>query len=216
MKKSDEISEICKALAQAKLEMKSALKDSKNPYFGSEYADYDSLLEAITTALSKYGVVVLQEVTSTEKTVSATTFIGHESGQWFQFDPLSMPLTKADAQAYGSASTYALRYSLRGALGIKAGGDDDAEGNMDRPVKANSAQSKTVLAGPMDRVSLLEVDLMKTIFEKLNDKTLQAKFLKNLKIDQLTKMSKNEYEVAITWLNGKFSDQEKKANSPGN
>jgi len=197
MKKSDEINEICKALAQAKLEMKSAITDSKNTFFKSSYADYDSMQRAITTAMSNHGIVVLQEVTSTEKSVSATTFIGHASGQWFEFDPFCIPLMKNDPQETGKSATYALRYSLRGALGIQAGGDDDAE-------------------GPMDRVSLLEVDLMKTIFEKLNDKTLQAKFLKNLKIDELSKMSKNEYEVAITWLNGKFSDQEKKANSPGN
>jgi hypothetical protein len=52
-----------------------------------------------------------------------TVFI-HESGEIFSAGKLHVPATKHDAQGYGSALTYARRYSLMAACGIAPEDDD--------------------------------------------------------------------------------------------
>jgi hypothetical protein len=67
--------------------------------------------------------------------VSVTTRLLHSSGQWIQFEPLSVPMSKADAHGVGSATTYARRYALGAALGLVAE-DDDANHATQQPAKA--------------------------------------------------------------------------------
>jgi hypothetical protein len=75
--------------------------------------------------LGDNGLVVLQDVTLGEHGVSVTTRLVHVSGQWVEFGPLTVPLTKRDAQGVGSATSYGRRYALLAALGIVAEEDDD-------------------------------------------------------------------------------------------
>ncbi|MCT2882993.1 ERF family protein, partial [Lentilactobacillus buchneri] len=42
-----------------------------------------------------------------------------------QFDPLNVPVGKNDAQAFGSAETYARRYTLSAVFGVTSDVDDD-------------------------------------------------------------------------------------------
>ena len=60
-----------------------------------------------------------------------TTFI-HESGETFSAGKLHVPASKHDAQGYGSALTYARRYSLMAACGI-APEDDDGNAATSAP-----------------------------------------------------------------------------------
>ncbi len=55
-----------------------------------------------------------------------------------EFGPLEIALTKRDAQALGSATSYAKRYALCAAVGVVSGEDDDGEAAMDR----NQSQPK--------------------------------------------------------------------------
>lgn len=124
MNTSPSIIEISKALVKAQKAIKPAVKDSKNPFFKSSYADMTSVLDACKDALNSNGVTFLQPVMGN----IVQTYLIHESGEWFMSE---MPITvaevkKNDPQAMGSAITYARRYALQAFLGMSAE-DDDAE-----------------------------------------------------------------------------------------
>jgi hypothetical protein len=121
---SAEIDKIAVALVAVQTAMKPAIKDATNPHFKSKYADLASVWEACREPLSKHGIFAGQNVTGDDRTTAVTTRLIHSSGQWIEFGPLVIPLNKQDAQAVGSATSYARRYSLGAALGIVAEDDD--------------------------------------------------------------------------------------------
>lgn len=126
MKRSENIIEIAKAMNLAQKEMRPAAKDSTNPHFRSKYSDLASVMEAIREPIGNNGLSILQEATLGDNGVSITTLILHISGQWIEFDPLTIPIGKRDAHAVGSACSYGKRYALCAALGVVS---DDDDGN---------------------------------------------------------------------------------------
>jgi hypothetical protein len=118
--------DFAKALAKAQGEMQSAKKEKDNPQFrGSKYADLSSVLDAIRTPFSSNGLSLLQSVVQTDKAeVCIKTVIMHSSGYEYDCGIVSVPVSKHDAQGYGSATTYARRYGLHVA-GLIATEDDD-------------------------------------------------------------------------------------------
>lgn len=52
--------DLAAAMAKAQSEIKTALKDSKNPHFKSSYADLTSVWDACRAALTKNGISVIQ------------------------------------------------------------------------------------------------------------------------------------------------------------
>lgn len=126
MKTSEQISNVFTALAAAQAAMKSAAKDNTNPAFRSKYADLASHVEAIKPAFAAQKLAVVQELTSTDSGVDVTTRICHASGEWIEFGPFCVPVSKHDAHGYGSACSYARRYALSAAVGTVA---DDDDGN---------------------------------------------------------------------------------------
>lgn len=125
MNRSDSINEIAGALAKAQSQIEGAVKGNVNPAFRSKYADLGAVYDAIRGPLTANGIAVLQQLGTEEGRVACTTFLTHSSGQWLEFSPFVVPVTKQDAQGFGSAATYARRYSLMAAVGI-APIDDDA------------------------------------------------------------------------------------------
>ena len=119
MQMSETIAALAEALSKAQGEIKGALKDSANPFFKSKYADLSSVVEAIRGPFQKHGLSYVQTTDPSEKEeVRVETTILHASGQWLRCGILALPVTKADAQGYGSAMTYARRYSLSAAAGV--------------------------------------------------------------------------------------------------
>lgn len=127
MKRSEQINEIAAALSKAQREMGNAIKSSVNPYHKSRYADYTAIVDAIREPFSKNGLSFMQEPTTSADTVSITTLIAHASGQWIEFDPVTLPVAKKDPQGVGAAITYAKRYALGSIVGIGTAEDDDGE-----------------------------------------------------------------------------------------
>lgn len=124
MNKSDSIKELVGALAKAQAEIKGAVKDSTNPHFKSKYADLASIVEAIRAPLSKHGIAYVQLTLPSEKDeVQVETVLAHSSGEWLS-GIIAVPVSKADAQGYGSALTYARRYGLAAAVGVAPEDDD--------------------------------------------------------------------------------------------
>jgi len=125
MNKSESVAGLAAALAKAQGQMKGAIKDSANPFFKSKYADLASVVEAIRAAFSANGLSYIQTVEPSDKDeVRVETTLLHASGEWISCGVLSLPVSKVDAQGYGSALTYARRYSLSAAVGVAPEDDD--------------------------------------------------------------------------------------------
>ena len=142
MKHSDIINELAAAMNKAQAEMKPALKDSVNPHYKSKFSDFTSVWDAIRLPITKNGLTVWQDITTCDKTVSVLTKVVHISGQWVEFGPLTIPLSKFDAQGVGSATSYAKRYALCAALGVVSNDDDDGE-IASAPIR-NKQEIKTI------------------------------------------------------------------------
>ena len=134
MNKSESIAGLAAALAAAQGVMKGALKDSANPFFKSRYADLASVVEAIRAAFSANGLSYIQTVEPSDKDeVRVETTLLHASGEWISCGILSLPVSKIDAQGYGSALTYARRYSLSAAVGVAPEDDDGNAASFAKP-----------------------------------------------------------------------------------
>lgn len=166
MKTSENIIEISKAMNSAQREMKPALKDSTNPHFRSKYSDLASVMDAIREPIGNNGLSVWQDATLDEVGVNVTTRIVHVSGQWVEFGPLTIPLSKRDAHAVGSACSYGKRYALCAALGVVS--DDDDDGNKASAIqekKAKEEKPKTIQKHQWTELNQL-IDQCNTEYQK--------------------------------------------------
>lgn len=125
MKRSEDITELTKALVKFNSEVSKITKDASNPYFKNNYATLDQIVEEIRPLLTKNGLAIMQFPSGDGNTVSVTTLLIHESGQWIESEPINMKPVKNDPQAVGSCITYARRYSLQAFLSLNTGEDDD-------------------------------------------------------------------------------------------
>lgn len=126
MKKSDSIIEIAKALANFRSEVKQPMKDANNPFFKSRYVPLPNVVEAIDETAPKHGLSFVQWLLNDENgQIGVATMIIHNSGEFFEFDPVFMRAEKQTPQGAGSLATYLKRYSLAAAFGITSDEDDD-------------------------------------------------------------------------------------------
>lgn len=116
--------QIATALVRAQKAFGPALKTNTNPHFRSKYADLSACVEAVIDALNNNGIALLQQTHECEGGVMVETVFVHESGETLSSGKLHVPASKQDAQGYGSALTYARRYSLMAACGIAPEDDD--------------------------------------------------------------------------------------------
>jgi len=130
---SENINELADALSKAQGEIEGAVKDSKNPFFKSNYADLHSVIACAREPLAKNGLSVAQTTQIQDGVLSLCTTLMHKSGQWIK-SVMPIELAKRDPQSIGSAITYFRRYSYAAIVGI-AQMDDDGESAMNRPPK---------------------------------------------------------------------------------
>lgn len=116
--------QIATALVKAQKAFGPALKTSTNPHFRSRYADLSACVEAVMDGLNANGIALVQQLSECNDGVIVETIFVHESGESFNCGKLHIPAVKHDAQGFGSALTYARRYSLMSACGIAPEDDD--------------------------------------------------------------------------------------------
>jgi hypothetical protein len=134
---------IAPAFIKAKKAFQPALKDKTNPAFRSKYADLGACLEAVEDALLDNGIALYQETSPDETGVTVETILLHESGESIRSGKLHVPASKQDPQGYGSALTYARRYSLMAACGI-APEDDDGNSASRAPAQRQPVQQRQI------------------------------------------------------------------------
>jgi len=106
-------------LFEIQQEIGSISKDSKNPFYNSDYFDINSLISQVLPLLKKHKVLLLQPIENGEV---MTRLVCVEKGMFVES---GIPLPEiADPQKLGSAITYFRRYTLASLLGLKSTDDD--------------------------------------------------------------------------------------------
>jgi hypothetical protein len=134
------MAKIAAALVKAQQAFGPALKTSSNPHFKSRYADLAACVEAVMDGLNSNGIALIQKTHQCDSGVMVETVFVHESGETLSNGVLHVPASKQDPQGYGSALTYARRYSLMAACGI-APEDDDGNAASRKPPQAFNLQA---------------------------------------------------------------------------
>jgi hypothetical protein len=181
------------AMAKAFPEIEGATKDSNNPHFKSKYADLSSVVEAIKPALCKHGLFYAQMTHEQSGGVCVETIVGHESGEQFSFGKLFVPASKQDAQGYGSALTYARRYSLMTAFGVCPEDDDGNAAVRAAPANGGSLSSALVTQDQ-------EADL-RALAEEVGADI--PKFCAYMKVQALSGIPAARYKDAVAALEAK-------------
>ncbi len=134
---SPAINEIATALAKAqagfetpkktKIGRVSGISAKGNRYdYTYQYADLEAVYKAVRKPLADNGLAITHLCQEFAGQVELVTMLTHSSGQWLR----SVYPVKARAerpQEFGSAMTYAKRYSISALLGIASEEDDDAQ-----------------------------------------------------------------------------------------
>lgn len=167
MIKSESLKALAPALVKAQQKMGAALKDSKNPFFKSSYADLGAVIDATVPVFNAEGIAVLQTpMTAFNGKAVIQTILLHESGEYLASETDIVSAKQNDPQAYGSAISYARRYGLQSTATIKTT-DDDGEAAMDRfPKKESSATESRKQSEPQLTVAVTAAPAKKYSFSK--------------------------------------------------
>ena len=181
MNRSETITEIAKALAKFQSEVSDPNRTKENAFLKSKYVTLDSLLQAVRPVLANNGLSFLQVPFTGADVVSVTTMLLHESGEWLESDPFTLPLMKKDPQGVGSVVTYARRYSLSSILGVAWDEDDDAQSNNETElingIKHEISELAKIKGVPKENA----ISYMKTTFNKSSTEFLNLQELQQFK-----------------------------------
>jgi hypothetical protein len=195
VKTSEQINDLAAASAKAQAAMRPAIKDSVNPAFkGAKYADLTAVWEACRKPLTDNGLTVWQDVTTADGSangISVITRLVHSSGQWVEFGPLVVPLSKHDAHGVGSATSYGKRYALAAAIGVIAELDDDG----------NAAVAKSNGHDTAPNITEKQVADLVALIEEVGE--TPDRFMKWAKINSLQALPASAFPQAIKKLEAK-------------
>ena len=202
MKTSDLTNDLCKAMAAAQNEIKPASKDSQNPHFKNRFSSLTAVWESIREPLTKNGLTIWQDVSTTADSVSIVSRLSHVSGQYAEFGPLTIPLTKKDAQGVGSAISDARRYALCTALCIVSDEDDDGTAACDRGTAEVVKQPDSkFLDGDM-------IKEMNKLFQKFEFPVETEKaMLKRAGVETIHEFPRNKFKGCMELLNSELLKQ---------
>ena len=203
MTKSDSIKNLSAALAKAQAKLQNAKNTADNPFYKSKYAPLGEVLDLVRPVLAENGLAVIQYPSSDDgKTISIHTMLVHESGEYIDFDPLTLTAEKITPQGAGAAITYGRRYSVSGIFNIASEDDDDGnslEGS--KPKTTNEKFNKDTTTAIPITINQSEVMILEGLIKKTG--TDKEKFLAYYKVDKPEQMTKEMYEHAISILKKK-------------
>jgi hypothetical protein len=189
---SPSVKELATALAIVQGQLTFAKKDSKNPFFKSNYADLESVWEACRSLLSDNGLAIMQFPGDyVDGNMTLTTVMTHSSGEWVAQN-MSLPVSKPDAQGAGSAITYMRRYALAAIVGVVQADDD---GNS-ASIKATNVVDKATAITPQ------QISSINALIEQTGSD--EAKLLAFFKKPSVTLLDRNQGIQAIAMLEKKL------------
>ena len=208
---SQDVKELCKALALVQSEMQVAEKKKDNPFFKSKYADFQSVVEASRPAMVKNGLSITQIITEKEEGSYLVTMLMHNSGQYLRSVKKISP-TKPDIQSYSSYVTYCKRMSYSALLGVVCADEDD---DGERAVRNNENDGEQAVSGHHRRNAKavpveekVTTEQLEVLWHELQDEQeLSESILKAFKIKQLSEMPKDKFLSVISRIREIKNDQ---------
>lgn len=223
METSEKNMNVIKGFIETRHQIKQPSKNATNPFFKSKYVELEGVIKSVEDALPSSMTYAQDATTSENGEIAVYTIVFHESGEWLRFGPLCIKPAKNDAQAMGSAETYARRYALSAVFGIASDKDDDgneATGNSKskqaRFQKAAQKKSNVIPATDKDKQELTsDIKSLATAYQS-EPKEIMKKLMigvgaaswgamtkdnftamKNAAIEMAQQMSNTEKETAL-------------------
>jgi len=205
--------ELYAALAQAKVEYKTLKFNRVNSFNKQVYADLEAIQKATDAALSKYGLVFIQEPKDEDGTCFLYSTLGHSSGQEkiCKNRLIIQPYTgaKGDNQRFGESLAYLKRQVAQAMLGIVACNDeednDDADASeaifMNTSVKAMAGDEKPAAVDQGVFTEKITKDQLNELYLELQEYPVMTKtLLKGMELNSLADMPKAKYLNTITHI----------------
>lgn len=200
---SDQIDQLATALAKAQGEMLVAGKNQKNPFFKSNYADFEAIIAASRPALSKYGLSVVQSPFVCDNGSSfLETILLHSSGQWIKSRAMHQP-AKQDVQSLSSYNTYLKRMCYTSLIGVAVGDEDDDGNRASEPSRMEPVRMVTHYQQPPSNIQQIIVEkISKDQLEQLENDLdghpeIKAKVITALNIERLSDMPRPSFLKAL-------------------
>lgn len=139
---SQEVDKVLPALFALKKKLKPMTKDSKNPFFKSNYLELPDLLDNLEPLVEECGLVISQATCHRHGDEYVISRLSHaESGQFVEAE--YKVGFNDDPQKNGARNTYGRRFSLKGLIGLSERDDD---GNF-----ASGKAPQTQSSKPVDK-----------------------------------------------------------------
>ena len=178
---------ILKALASFQASCPPISKGEDNPFFKSRYATLDTIQKTIQPHLQSSGLCVTQAVVSVDGLIFVESKVWHvESGE-FLSSVFPVVVSKQSAQEYGSAVSYAKRYSLSGLLNLIIQDEDD-DGNRASGNTAVTPKAKPAVATELPPLTQDKYDAMVKFINDGKIAQVEAAIKKYALTEQQTKL----------------------------
>lgn len=120
---SNEVDKVLPALFSLKKKLKPMTKDSKNPFFKSNYLELPDLLDNLEPLVEECGLIISQATCHRHGDEYVVSRLSHaESGQFVEAEYKVSFVD--DPQKNGARNTYGRRFSLKGLVGLSERDDD--------------------------------------------------------------------------------------------
>lgn len=161
--------------------------EGKNPHFGNDYIQLDTLTKKIDPVTEKCGLLISHFPTGR----GLVTLVVHkESGQFIQCT-YELVLERETAQGVGSALTYAKRQVLQSMFNLSAGEDEDDDGEA-AEVRTPPKEKKGKKLSESEKIKAKIQDINELEELKLYFGTMPVTYQNNDKIVEMFKAKKAE------------------------
>ena len=187
----DDMKEFYAALAIAQSKIKPAVKDKQGGF--AKYAPLENIWEVCVGPLTEQGFCITETFEMSDKgEMILVTTLAHKTGGTIVSKFPIRPI-KTDPQGYGSAISYARRYSISPLVGVVViGEDDDAEEACNK----DKEKSKTI---DTNLINKEEINILFKAFE--TNKQLYGEFFNKFNIKKVQELKKFQFAGAIEWIN---------------
>ena len=161
--------------------------EGKNPHYGNDYIQLDTLTKKIDPVAEKCGLLISHFPTGR----GLVTLVVHkESGQFIQCT-YELVLERETAQGVGSALTYAKRQVLQSMFNLSAGEDEDDDGEA-AEVRTPPKEKKGKKLSESEKIKAKIQDINELEELKLYFGTMPVTYQNNDKIVEMFKAKKAE------------------------
>ncbi len=168
-------------------------KNAKNPFFKSNYADINSVIESVNPILDELGLVFTQcpNILDGMDVLTTRISIAEDPKEYIESN-VRLLLPSADMQKLGSAITYARRYALISMFALETADDDGNDAITPKKVskKVGKNEKKGYNKTPTQALNERVVNAFEILEEAKKDGDIETakKVYKQAKSEKLTQI----------------------------